>query len=79
MFAACVLVHGAGGDAGMDGVCGVAVEVQAGAADAWFFPVVWCVSLFVLVHSVGRVGCLPGWGNNEVRGVCRGVGGDGMG
>jgi hypothetical protein len=36
-------------------------------------------SLFVLVHSVGRVGCLSGWDNNGVLGACRGGVGDGRG
>ena len=40
ILASGVFFHGAGGAAGLDGVCGVAVEVGAGGADGGVFPVV---------------------------------------
>lgn len=44
---------------GLDGVCGVAVEVQAGAADAWFFPAEGVVNFRLIGHIFCSV-CISG-------------------
>ena len=48
VFAAGVFAHGAGGAAGGDGVCGVAVEVGAGGADAGVLPVGGVVNCWLI-------------------------------
>ena len=48
ILAAGVFAHGAGGAAGGDGVCGVAVEVLAGRADARVLPVGGVVNFWLI-------------------------------